>query len=630
MKILLKLLLSLTITVLSWHTTYAQQQHKDSSRSELPQLLKEIDSVLKQEHMPGLMLSIVTKDSILFSGGLGYANLENKIKVGSTTQFHLASITKFFVAMGIQILIAEGKLHLNDPVKEIAPEIPYTNKWEHTHPVRIIHLLEHTAGFEDIHLNKMVNISGEPLTGLAAVHAVKNSLDSRWKPGKMMSYSNPGYNVLGYLIEKISGVSWDQYINQALFKKLGMDHTLFDLSGEDQSAYATGYDFRNGRYIPFSFYMPSSNGASSALVSSASDMSKFLYYVLNPDKQNEIDLLGERDISEMEKIHSKMASRNGLNTGYALGNYQFPNNKKITFRGHNGKGEGFSSWIFFNREAGLAYAISTNCNAYLWPVSRLIDDFLTKDLDPPTLSSVMIDRSTIEPMLGYYQFMNPKNERWDFHRRIFDGINLISIYQDKLIVEKKYGQRDTLIHAGNGLFRLQEDIIPSFVIGHDPEGRPFFEGYGNNFYSKTTYLPILLQKIPIYLGVIAALLSIIGAIIGLFLISFGKIKILELSLVHLPSLGIICFLISYRILGITDANSKEIFASMNGTTISIFAGMLVFGISLLISTYLLCRYWSKIQKTWLKVILTFNIVFLFYLVVLLSIHGWIGVPIWSM
>lgn len=630
MKILLKLLLSLIISVLAWHNANCQQQYKDSLKPELPQLLKDIDSVLKNERMPGLMLSIVIKDSILFSGGLGYADLENKIKVDSKTQFHLASITKFFVAMGIQTLIAEGKLNLNDRLKVIAPEIPYTNKWEHTHPVRIVHLLEHTAGFEDIHLNKMVNTSGKPLTGLAAVEAVKNSLDSRWKPGKMMSYSNPGYNVLGYLIEKISGVCWDQYINQTLFKKMGMDHTLFDLNGEDQLAYATGYDFRKGSYTPFPFYMPSSNGASSALVSSASDMSKFLHYVLDPDKYNEIDLGGERDILEMEKIHSTIASKNGLITGYALGNYQFPNNKKVTFRGHNGKGEGFSSWIFFNRAAGLAYAISTNCNAYLWPVSRLIEDFLTKDLDPPKMGSVTIDRSIIEPMLGYYQFMNPKNERWEFHRRIFDGIKLRSIYQDKLIVEKGYGQIDTLIHAGNGLFRLHGDIIPSFVIGHDNQGRPFFEGYGNNFYSKRTYLPILLQKIPIYLGVIAALLSIIGAIIGLFLISFGKIKIIELSLVHLPSLGIICFLISYRILGMTDASSKEIFTSVNGTTISIFAGMLVFGVSLIISTYLLYRHWSKIHKNWLKVILTFNMVFLFYLLVLLSVHGWIGVPIWSM
>jgi len=71
-----------------------------------------------------------------------------------------------------------------------------------------------------------------------------------------------------------------------------------------------------------------------------------------------IDLLSKNDLLAMEKVHSTLASQKGLHTGYALGNDLFPNNKKVTFRGHNGKGEGFSSWIFYNREAGLLVSIN--------------------------------------------------------------------------------------------------------------------------------------------------------------------------------------------------------------------------------------------------------------------------------
>lgn len=616
--------------VLLCNVVNAQLQHDDSRILAIDQLLKKIDRVLQKEHMPGLMISIVKKDSILFSGGLGYADLEQKIKVDSTTQFHLASVTKFFAAMGIQKLIAEGKVKLNDRLQAIAPEIPYTNQWESTHPVRLVHILEHTAGFEDIALNKMVNMTGKPLTGIKAVQAQENALTSRWKPGEMMSYSNPGYNVLGYIIEKVSGIPWNAYIQQTLFKPLAMNSTLFDLSGESRQTYAKGYDFRNGSYTLLPLYMPSSNGASSALVSNASDMAKFMYYLLNVNKNSTIDLLQEHDFSEMEKVHSTLASQNGLQTGYALGNDFFPNNKKVTFRGHNGKGEGFGSWIFFNREAGLAYAISTNCNTNLWPVSQVIEDFLTKNIEAPKMHSVKIDKSKIEPMLGYYQFMNPKNERWEFYRRIFGGIKLLSIDENKLMVDKGNGQIDSLMHMGNGIFRLKGDIIPSCVIGHNAEGRPFFQGYGNNFYSKTLYLPILLQKILIYLGLIAALLSIIYAVVGIPLALFKKIKMIDLCLVLLPALGIVCFLASYRLLGVTDAVNKELFTSMNWTTFFIFAGMLFFGISVVIGAYLLYKRWSKIGKKWIKFPLAFNISFLFYLVVLLSIHGWIGVPIWSM
>jgi len=616
--------------LLSCSMLKAQLQHDDSPTSEIDQLLKKIDTVLQKEHMPGLMISIVKKNSILFSGGLGYADLEQKIKVDSTTQFHLASVTKFFVAMGIQKLIAKSKLKLNDRLHAIAPEIPYTNRWESTHPVRLVHILEHTAGFEDITLNKMINMTGKPLTGIKAVQAQENALTSRWKPGEMMSYSNPGYNVLGYIIEKVSGIPWNAYIQQTLFKPLAMNSTLFDLSGESRQTYAKGYDFRNGSYTLLPLYMPSSNGASSALVSNASDMTKFMHYLLNGSENTSDNLLHEHDFIEMEKVHSTLASLNGLQTGYALGNDLFPNNKKVTFRGHNGKGEGFGSWIFFNREAGLAYAISTNCNTNLWPVSQVIEDFLTKNTEAPKMLTVKIDKSKIEPMLGYYQFMNPKNERWEFYRRIFGGIKLLSIDADKLIVDRGSGQIDSLMHMGNGIFRLKGDIIPSCVIGHDNEGRPFFQGYGNSFYSKTLYLPILLQKIPIYFGLIAALLSIIYAIVGIPLALFKKIKIIDLCLVLLPSLGIVSFLASYRLLGVTDAVSKELFTTMNETTFSIFAGMLFFGISVVIGAYLLYKRWPQINRKWVKFTLAFNILFLFYLVVLFSIHGWIGIPIWQM
>ncbi|MGO1243940.1 serine hydrolase [Sphingobacterium sp. JB170] len=614
--------------VLSCSMVKAQFQSDDSPTPAIEQLLKKIDSVLQKEHMPGLMISIVKKDSVLFAGGLGYADLEQKIRVDSRTQFHLASVTKFFVAMGIQKLISEGKLNLKDKLQDIAPEIPYNNKWESTHPVRIIHLLEHTAGFEDVQLNKMVNTNRVPQRGIDAIKFVKNSFTSRWKPGERMSYSNPGYNILGYVIEKISQRPWDEYIQMKLLKPLGMHNTLFDLSGKRQSSFAKGYNFKNGIYKLLPLYGPSANGAGSALVSNASDMSKFMYYLLNSSEDTSV--LRANELDEMEKVHSTLASQHGLQTGYSLGNELFPNNKKVTFRGHNGKGEGFGSWIFFNREAGLAYAISTNCNTNLWPVSQVIEDFLTKNLEAPKMHTVKIDPSKIEPMLGYYQFMNPKNERWWFYRRIFGGIKLMSIDNDKLIVDKGRGQVDSLIHIGGGVFQLKGDIIPSGVIGRDNEGRPFFQGYGNSFYKKTVYLPILLQKIPIYLGLIAALLSIIYTIAGIPLTLFRKIKIIDLCLVLLPSLGIGCFLASYRLLGATDAIHKELFTTLNGTTFSIFAGMLFFGISVVIGTYLLYKRWSKISKKWIKFALAFNIIFLFYLVVLFSIHGWIGLPIWSM
>lgn len=609
-------------------STNAQQRSSVQVADGIVQLCKQLDTVIAKEHIPGLMVAIVKKDSILFAGGFGYANLDKQHRVDGQTQFHLASITKFFVAMGIQQMIAKGKLKLEDRIRDIAPEIPFNNPWETTDPVRVVHLLEHTAGFEDVQLNSMINISGKPLHGIEAVKAVSNSLTARWKPGTMMSYSNPGYNVLGYILEKVSAMPWDKHLQESLFAPLGMKNSLFDLDAKQRPNFAVGYNFQNGKYKPMPLYLLSGNGAASALVSNAEDMASFMHYLLNGSSGG--PLLDSVNLVEMETIHSTLASNAGLQTGYALGNELFPNNKKISFRGHNGKGEGFVSWIFFNREAGLAYTIAANSVVNLWPVSKAIEDFITKDLPVPELVNVTLHEDDIRPMLGYYQFMNPKNERWDFYRRIWGGIELKGISNNKLVVDRGSGQIDSLIHVGAGLFRLSGNIRPSFILARDPEGIAFFQGYGNDFYRKVPYASVLIQKTPLYLGGIAILLYLIYGLLGICLTLFRRMKLIDLCIPLFPVIGTFCFIWAYRIMGQTDASHKELFASMNSTSFSIFAGMLLFAVLIIISCFILYIRWTKLSNRWIRVFFTFNNFFLCYLVATLVLNGWIGVPIWMM
>ena len=625
----LKTFYLLMLIMASHFTASAQVSTATKSNSNINQLYIRLNTVIQQENIPGLLVAIVKKDSILYSGGMGYADLNQHLPVEHQTQFHFASVTKFFVAMGIQQLVASGKLKLNDRIRDIAPEIPFDNHWEATDPVRVVHLLEHTAGFDDVQLNSMVDISKrKPLAGINAIKAVSNSLTVRWRPGTMMSYSNPGYNVLGYIIEKVSGMPWDKYLIEQIFLPLNMRNSLFDLDGTHRPSFATGYDFQKGEYRPMPFYRPSGNGAGSALVSNAEDMSKFMLYLLNGNTDTR--LLDNAGLKEMETIHSTLASRAGLQTGYALGNDLFPNNKKVSLRGHNGKGEGFVSWLFFNREAGIAYAIAANSIVNLWPISQVIEEFLTTDISAPKPVSRPIDEQKIKPLLGYYQFMNPKNERWEFYRRIFGGIELTGVSKDRLVVRKENGQLDSLVHVGNGIFRLKDDILPAFVLAKDPNGQPFFQGYGNSFYRKASRASVLIQKLPIYLGLMALLIYLVYSLIGIFLTLFRKMKLIDLSIPLLPIVGTCCFFAAYRLMGQTDASHKELFTSFNGTSFSIFLGMLLFAVFVVVSSLLLYSRWSRLNRLWHRLFLAFNNFFLCYLVALLSINGWIGVPIWMM
>lgn len=600
----------------------------DSLNPTINSLLSSLRLVMDREHIPGLMLSIVNKDSILFSGGLGFSDLENKKKVTASTLFHLASITKLFVAIGVQELARQRKLDLNTPLSKIAPEIKFKNKWEAAQPVRIIHLLEHTSGFDDIHINRVLNLSVDTLSGLKAVQFVEKSLVSHFPPGKMMSYSNAGYIVLGYIIEKLSGMSWPAYLKQTVLDPAGMNNTSFDLQGKYNPNYAKGYQYTNQRFLQLPFYKPGGNGAAGAMVSNATDASLFLQHILR-SASGKNQWFAEENLDELEQVHSSTAANNGLQTGYALGNGIFPNNKKITFRGHNGKGEGFSSWILYNRDVGLGYAISINSNNNLWPVSTVIEDFLTKGMQSPTLNEKRLSYNFIKPFLGYYQLQNAKNDQWAFYKKIFNGI-LLSWANNKLIAQKNGFPSDTLVHEGNGIFRVKGDIIASIVLGKDRSGKLFFQGYGDAFYEKTNYFLIFLEKAALYIGLISALLYVLFALLSLILLALKKITLKQASITIVPAIGVMLSFFALREISLADAFSKQVFTSLNATTLFIFLGSLALGLLTLIGILLLYSQWNQITKRWIKIALATNIISLMYIVVLLSVNGLVGIRIWAL
>lgn len=599
------------------------------TREGLDSLLHALEETIQRERMPGLMISIVTKDSILYAGGVGLSDIASGKKADSTTLFHLASISKTFTALGIQKLVSEGKLRLNDPVASIAPEIPFQNRWENDHPVRVIHLLEHTAGFDDVHLNNMVNTTGRLTQGIDAVRFVKNSLRSRWAPGEKFSYSNPGYVVLGYLIEKVSGKPWHVYVAENVFRPLGMGASTYDLDGSPDPGYATGYYHDGAQYVPFPFYTPCDNGAGSALVSNAADMGRFLHHLLNDWETVPGNWLTGNDLREMETVHSTLAAKHGLQTGYSLGLDLFPNNRKVTFRGHNGKGEGFGSWIFYNREAGIAYAISNNGGRNLWPVSVLIEKFLTAPFEKPVLPASNEDISRFKSYEGYYRFTNPRSEMWNFHEKIFNGVQL-SFTGNKLAVTKNNGQTDTLIHAGNSLFRAGTDIIPAYVIGKDGTGEPFFQGPGGAFYTRGAKWPVIAQKFMIYASLLAMIFSILALPIYLLLAAFKKAPWSIAGVMLAPALAAGSLLTAYEYLKTTDDIDKAAFTTVNPTTLIIFLSSAAFGILTILGAWLLFRHRGRIHKKWIKWTLAVNVALLCYLAGLLMVHGMIGIRIWAL
>ena len=165
---------------------------------------------------------LVTRGSnVIFNKGYGLADIEGKVSNRPATRFPVASITKQFTAAAILLLAERGRLNIDDPVKKHLPEAP-----PHWDGMTVFHLLSHTAGFQGLQTPVPARVAitspDGSLEGFVA-QAMKQPLESA--PGAAFNYSNAGYYILGHLIQKLSGQTYEQFIQANILTPLGMKET---------------------------------------------------------------------------------------------------------------------------------------------------------------------------------------------------------------------------------------------------------------------------------------------------------------------------------------------------------------------------------------------------------------------
>jgi CubicO group peptidase (beta-lactamase class C family) len=174
---------------------------------------------------PGAAVMVIRKGKVVHSAGYGLANLEEGEPITSSNLFHIASIGKSFTALGIMMLAEEGLLDYDEPVGEYLPELSWMGKG-----VTIRRLLYHTSGITNYNndptmADEMLELSDTPGNAeLLAVLSIEHDLD--YRPGNKYDYSNTGYDVLGLVIERLSGQSYADFIQERIFDPLGMSHSF--------------------------------------------------------------------------------------------------------------------------------------------------------------------------------------------------------------------------------------------------------------------------------------------------------------------------------------------------------------------------------------------------------------------
>jgi CubicO group peptidase (beta-lactamase class C family) len=207
-----------------------------------------MDACVRVRHFSGSVL--VTRDGMpLFSKGCGLANAEHQVPNTPQTKFRLGSITKQFTAMAILVLQERGKLAVEDPIGMYLDDAPTT--WE---AVTIHHLLTHTSGVPSYTSDpEYVKKMAQPETVKSMIARFKDK-PLEFKPGEKFQYSNSGYFLLGAIIEKVSGQSYEAFLKEAIFDPLDMRDTGYDHPATVLAHRASGYTrkgdvLRNAEYL---------------------------------------------------------------------------------------------------------------------------------------------------------------------------------------------------------------------------------------------------------------------------------------------------------------------------------------------------------------------------------------------
>jgi D-alanyl-D-alanine carboxypeptidase len=185
-------------------------------------------SEMRKRHLPAVAVLVIREGKVVKEKAYGLANVELKVAAEEETLFQLASTTKAFTATAIMSLVEDGKFSLDESVRRILPQLPPA--WD---GVTVRHLLTHTSGLPDVVVNEdsdevIAQTRPEALRKLARMPVLS-------RPGAKWAYNQTGYVLLGMIVEKVSGLGFEEFMARRFFRPLGMTHTRF---GDDREVVA--------------------------------------------------------------------------------------------------------------------------------------------------------------------------------------------------------------------------------------------------------------------------------------------------------------------------------------------------------------------------------------------------------
>jgi CubicO group peptidase (beta-lactamase class C family) len=322
----------------------------------------EVDNYIKQQMMaegiPGLAVVVVRGDKIIYLKGFGITSLSDPSPVTPQTIFDLASVSKSFTALGVLLLEDDGLIDLDTPVQHYLPDFQLADP--RASEITVRQLLNQTSGLPGTFSEPLIFHQGDD-----AMEQMVASLDHvrlNQPPGSSFEYADINYCLLGALIERVTGMTFEDYMEQKIFVPLGLSHTTLYPDEAAELGRADGHQPMFGQIIARNIFIYRSASPAGWVMSSAEDMGKWLIVHLNGGCTAEGQVIPADDIEEAH-TPAVLFEENGEEIGYCMGWLSSCGSDDVSLIWHGGDTPNFTTDMILLPDYQLGVVVLVNSQA---------------------------------------------------------------------------------------------------------------------------------------------------------------------------------------------------------------------------------------------------------------------------
>lgn len=466
---------------LLFFTLYAQESQKDYSEAfKLVEIWLEAQRDF--DNLPGLSAIVIEDQEVLWSGAVGLSNMEKNVEAEASTLCSICSISKLFTAVAIMKLYDEGKLRLDDRISDLLPAYKLEQQYADSGPITIRTLLTHSSGLPREAAYPYWTGPDFPFPTKEEVDAKLSEQKTLYPASKYFQYSNLGLTLLGEIVEEVSGVSFDEYVQQNILKPLGLTDTRTELP---ESLYggdlAIGYSAvtRKGDRKKVNFFQANGIAPAAGFSSNVQDLGKFASWQFRLRDSSLTEVLKPSTLKYMQQVHW---TNPDWKTTWGLGFVIYKGSNGNTWAGHGGSCPGYRSTLQLDLKRKRAYSVMINANGtnpgkYANGIDAILSKVKAAKSNTSTAGETKAEK--LQEYVGYYSPMPWWSEEY------------ISTWGDQLVVlglpAEKPGNAMTFFkHIEGDTFRrirADKELGETVVFQRDRNGKVIsYKQHGN--YSK--------------------------------------------------------------------------------------------------------------------------------------------------